>query len=387
MTNRVVLDLFLGDSGKGKIVDLLAEKSIAVVRYNGSNNAGHTLKVCGKTFKTHAVPSGVLYAHTTNFIGHGCAINPKVLIKEIEMFKDSKVFISGQAHLILPHHIEIDIDRESRFQIGTTKQGVGPVFEDKVSRRGIRYQDLLLSENELMKKISQQLVERQKLSFSVMNELKTYKEKLSDRIIFDGVEFIHKLKKTGDIVFEGAQGTYLDIDMGNYPFVTSSNTTIGSVFTGTGISPKDIDEVIGIFKAYGSYVGTRTDFPDIEEESLNNKLCELGNEYGTTTGRRRRLCWLDLDLIKKAIMINGCTHLGITRLDTLGQMPIIKVKYNNNLVEFEPWGDLKSISDINILPEKCLTFIRYIEAALEMKISILGVGAERQEVIFNDYQF
>lgn len=383
MVNRVVLDLFLGDSGKGKIVDLLAKRSVGVIRFNGSNNAGHTLSVDGKVFKTHAVPSGVLYQNITNFIAHGCAINPEVLFKEIAMFPKSKVVISGDAHIIFPHHIETDCYRESLFKIGTTKQGVGPVFEDKAARRGLRYKDFLLSEQEFVEKVHKQN------SNTNLNDYRDFYQKykaITSSVIIDGVEFIHQLKKSGDLVFEGAQGTYLDVDLGHYPYCTSSNTTIGAVFTGTGISPKDINEVVGIFKAYGSYVGTREDFLDIEEQDLNDQLCDLGQEFGATTGRRRRLCWLDLDQIKRSIMINGCSHLGMTRLDTLGQMPVIKIKFQNKLHQFESWGDLKGVSDINQLPLSCMQYISFVEKALEMQIAIFGVGAEREAVLFQNYK-
>lgn len=381
MPNTVVLDLFLGDSGKGKITDYLAPQHLGVVRFNGSNNAGHTLYVDGTKYKTHAVPSGVLHSHTINFIGHGCVINPAILLQEIQTFAhlNPAIYVSGQAHVVLPSHIEMDIARELKYNIGSTQQGVSPAYESKANRSGIRYENFLLTEEEFITLGSQ----RTSLSPSELAPIWGLGQQLRDNIITDGVEFIHELKARGSILLEGAQGCFLDIDVGDYPFVTASNCTIGSVLTGTGLSIRDIDEVIGVFKAYGSYVGTKTSFPDIEDVSLNNQLCELGQEYGATTGRRRRLCWLDLDLIARAIQINGPTKLCLTRLDTLGQMPVIKVKHNAELVNFEPWGDISNCRNIQALPPSALRFLDFIERSLKMPIWAVGNGPNREDLLLN----
>jgi adenylosuccinate synthase len=376
MKNVVVLDLFLGDSGKGKIVDYLASRASNVVRFNGSNNAGHTLKVGNDVFKTHAVPSGILYNHTINFIAHGCAIDPLVLLKEIEQFKhlNDKIVISGQAHIIMPDHIELDIEREKRFAIGSTRRGVSPAFEAKYGRRGLRYIDLFLSYEEFCQKANSNLDLELFYNESI---------KLREHIISDGVEFIHELTRL-PTVFEGAQGTFLDIDIGDYPFVTASNCTIGSVFTGTGLNPKQIDEVVGVIKSYGSYVGTNQSFDDIKDETINDLLCELGQEYGTTTGRRRRLCWLDLDQISKAIKINGPTKLAITRLDTLGQLPFAYIKSQGVLKKFETWGDLSNISSIQDLPSAAKEFLSFIENTLNVPIWAVGIGPERSQLLIKE---
>lgn len=382
MTNTVVLDLFLGDSGKGKIIDYLAEKANSVVRFNGSNNAGHTLKLDSQTYKTHALPSGVLYSHITNFIGHGCVINPVQLLKEIETFKhfNSKIYISGNAHMILPYHISDDIQRESHRGVGSTKQGVSPAFEAKSGRRGIQYKDLLLSETEFKEKVrfALPIISYQFQATEIYEQLG---ERLRPYIVKDSINFIHNLAKSGGMLFEGAQGTFLDIDVGEYPYVTASNCTIGAVLTGTGLNMKQIDEIVGVIKAYGSYVGTSVNFVDIADQELNDKLCELGQEYGATTGRRRRLCWLDLDQIELAVKINGPTKLAITRMDTLGQLSKIYLKHNNELIPFKPWGDLKGITNIEDLPFSAKKYLDYIETALSTPIWAVGVGAERKELL------
>lgn len=382
MTNTVVLDLFLGDSGKGKIVDYLASTAAGVIRFNGSNNAGHTLKVNNQVFKTHAVPSGVLYKHTTNFIGHGCIIDPFVLNKEIQDFKkiNPKIFISGNAHIILPYHIALDTFREQTRGIGSTKRGVSPAYEAKAGRYGLQYRDLFLSRQAFENKLSLIFDTKQtKQALEVYDQLGKI---LRPHIIEDSIEFIHDLASKGSLVFEGAQGTYLDIDIGEYPFVTSSNCTIGAVLTGTGLNLKQIHQVIGVVKAYGSYVGTNNTFNDIQQQDLNDKLCELGQEYGTTTGRRRRLCWLDLDKINTAIKINGPDKLVITRMDTLGQLPKVFLKHNNELIEFSPWGDLQNIKSYSELPSSAQHFLNYIENTTKSPIWAIGTGASRDQLLF-----
>jgi len=209
-------------------------------------------------------------------------------------------------------------------------------------------------------------------------------EQLKPYIVEDGVGFMHELISKGSVVFEGAQGTFLDIDVGDYPFVTSSNCTIGAVFTGTGINPKQLDEVIGVIKAYGSYVGTSSKFDDIKDSKINDQLCQLGQEYGATTGRRRRLCWLDLDKIKLATQINGPTKLVITRMDTLGQLPEINIKYQNQLHKFEPWGDLDQVQNMQDLPKSATCYLDFIEKVLQVPIWAVGVGPARKDLIIKD---
>ena len=382
MKNTVVLDLFLGDSGKGKIVDYLAESANAVIRFNGSNNAGHTLVLEGKKYKTHSIPSGVLYPHTTNFIAHGCVIDPFKLIKEIDLFKEinNKIFISGNAHIILPSHIEQDRQKEESGKgIGSTRQGVAFAYASKYARTGLQFKDLLLTKHNLINKCIQQMSE------DILDEVAyIYDEcasRLKDHIVVDSVSFIHSLVNQGSLVFEGAQGTFLDVDLGDYPFVTSSNCSIGAVLTGTGLNMKQIHEVIGVIKAYGSYVGTNSEFQDIQEQEINDLLCELGEEYGTTTGRRRRLCWLDLDQVSKAAKINGPDKLVITRMDTLGQLPIVYAKFNNQLKQFKPWGDLQHIKSIEKLPLSAQEYLNFIQQATGAPVWGVGTGPSREQLL------
>ena len=382
MKHTAVLDLFLGDSGKGKITDFLAKEANSVIRFNGSNNAGHTLELDGQVYKTHALPSGVLYSHITNFIGHGCVINPEQLSREIDTFKGfkSKIHISGNAHMILPYHIEADIEREKLRGVGLTKQGVSPAFEAKAGRRGVQYKELLLPREAFLQKMRLELSLPHQ--FQIMKVYDTFSKRLKPYIVEDSISFIHNLASKGPMVFEGAQGTFLDIDIGEYPFITASNCTVGSIMTGTGLNMSHVQEIIGVVKAYGSYVGSSTTFPDITDNNLNDKLRELGQEYGATTGRPRRLCWLDLDKIKQATMINGPTKLAITRMDTLGQLPEIYLKYENTFVYFKPWGDLKAAPSIGNLPESAQHFLNFIERVLQVPIWAVGTGPSRNDLIF-----
>lgn len=382
MRNSAVLDLFLGDSGKGKIVDYLAKDAIGTIRFNGSNNAGHTLMFEGKKYKTHSIPSGILYPHTINFIAHGCVINPLKLIEEIEAFKqiNNKVFISGNAHIILPSHIRQDCEKEESGKgIGSTKQGVSPAYASKYARTGIQFKDLLLPKHDYLNKC---LI---KIAKDLLEEVVFIYEKCSDilknHIVIDGVDFIHNLANKGNLVFEGAQGTFLDIDIGEYPFVTSSNCTVGAILTGTGLNTKHLHEVIGVIKAYGSYVGANLEFQDIKDQQINDLLCKLGEEFGTTTGRRRRLCWLDLDQIAISNKINGSDKLAITRMDTLGQLPQVYLKHQNNLIQFEPWGNLQHISDIDELPLSAQKFLDYIQKVLKTPIWAVGTGPSREQLL------
>lgn len=383
MTNTVVIDLFLGDSGKGKIVDYLAQTHKAVVRFSGANNAGHTLSIDGREYKTHAIPSGVLYPHTTNYIAHGCTIDPFVLVDEISTFSNlnSEVYISGQAHVILPRHVRLDKMNEERFNIGSTKRGVAPAYAAKTGRYGMRYEDFFLERPQFSTAMEKRFLTDPFYSEQdYLNVYDTVRDKLIPHIIKDGVAFMHSLLDTGSVLFEGAQGCFLDVDVGDYPYVTSSNCTIGAVLTGTGANHKDLNEIVGVVKAYGSYVGTNVDFNDLEEE-LNDKLSSLGQEFGATTGRRRRLCWLELDKIKKAVRINGPTKLVVTRMDTLGQLPKICIRYKGELVEFEPWGDLSNVNSIENLPQSARNFISFIEQQTEVPVWAIGVGPERKDLL------
>jgi len=366
MKNYVILDLYLGDSGKGKISDYLSslEGAKAVIRFNGSNNAGHTIKHENKTYKTHCVPSGVLHPHIINLIGQGCNINIHKLLEEINCFPNAKIFISSNAHVITENHIQRDIEQEKIYSIGSTKQGVSPSYQDKYARKGIRNGYFLLNENEFNEKIKKLGINEQ----TKEEYIKLYnqaKELIKPYVKTNCNQFVNELLKQGGVVFEGAQGTYLDIDMGDYPFVTSSNTTIGSVFTGTGANPKLVDCVIGVFKAYSTYVGTNNSFKDLPE-AIGNKLCELGHEYGTTTGRKRRVGWLDLDAINNACEINGVDKCIMTKLDILSHLDIYKLIHNG---EEQSFDNKKS-------------FMNYLSNNIKSPIWAVGVGPERKDLYF-----
>ncbi|MEK7791306.1 MAG: adenylosuccinate synthase, partial [Deltaproteobacteria bacterium] len=333
MTNsRVVVGVQWGDEGKGKIVDLLAEESDLVVRFQGGNNAGHTVVVDGQSFFLHLIPSGILHSRTKCLIANGVVVDPKICLEEIIHLKekgflknDENLLISENAHVIMPYHRLIDIAREndaSKTKIGTTGRGIGPAYADKVSRQGIRVSDLL-DKYRLKRKLEPILDEK---NFLLVNYFK--KKPLSlDKLVDEYYGYAERLKMyVGDtssvlaqailenkkILFEGAQGVLLDIDHGTYPFVTSSNTVAGAVSSGAGVSPKDIGEILGVFKAYTTRVGTGpfpTELPADLKDNIGDYLQKKGHEFGTTTGRRRRCGWLDLVALKYAIQISGVTTL------------------------------------------------------------------------------
>ena len=415
----VVLGSFFGDEGKGKIIDYLSSKANVAVRCTGGNNAGHTINVNGKKFAFHLIPSGILHEKTKAVIGNGVVIDPKVLVQEINELKAnnidiSNLYISDKAHIILPYHISMDKlleENRGKNKIGTTARGIGPSYCDKFERCGIRVEDFISPKFKELLNIN---VENKNKIFKAYNyetfsaeeiysEYSKYAEILKP-FVTDTIELIHSSIENGEnIVCEGAQATLLDIDFGTYPFVTSSNPTIGGICSGSGIGAKNIGEVYGVLKAYSSRVG---EGPYITEEnnSIGDTIRELGHEYGTTTKRPRRCGWLDAVALKYASRINGFTGLAINHVDTIGKLDKIKlcVAYNHNgeistkfstnseylgnctpvYEEFEGnFGDLTGITRREDLPEKAQKYLSRIEEITKIPIKFIGTGAGRENMI------
>lgn len=415
---NVVLGTFYGDEGKGKIIDYLSENADASIRCSGGNNAGHTINVNGKKYAFHLIPSGILNENTKAIIGNGVVIDPKVLIEEIEDLKSNgfsvnNLYISDKAHIIMPYHIMMDkLQEEIREnKIGTTARGIGPAYTDKFERSGIRVEDFIsdkfevLAKNNIIKnnKIFK-LYGKDELDVEkTINEYKEYALYLKKYVV-DTVDMIHELlEEDKKIVCEGAQAALLDIDFGNYPFVTSSNPTIGGVCTGTGIGPKYIGEVYGVLKAYSSKVGEGM-FMTEQDNEIGDTIRELGHEYGTTTKRPRRCGWLDLVALKYAARIDGLTGLAINHMDTIGKLDKIKLcvgyEYNGKKTmrfstnndylkkctpiyeEFDGnFGDISNITKREELPENAKKYLNRIEEIVNVPIKFIGTGADRNNMI------
>ena len=411
-----------GDEGKGKFTDLLARDMDMVVRYQGGHNAGHTLVVEGQTFKLQLVPSGVLYSHVTPMIGNGVVIDPKVLIDEMDRLTAAgvdcgKLKVSGNAHLILPYHQTLDVVAErhlGRNKLGTTKRGIGPAYADKAARVGLRVQDLL-DPKIFREKLGVVLHEKNPLLAKVYNrlpfELETvaeqYLEECRPRLephIADTVGLVHDALETGqNVLFEGAQAMFLDLDHGTYPFVTSSNPVAGGVCVGAGVGPRHIDRVIGVTKAYISRVGSGP-FPCELTDDIGDHLVDVGREYGTNTKRRRRCGWLDTVMLRHAVRVNSLSDLAITKLDVLDALDPIKVcvayevdgqrcnsmPYHQSEIhravpiyeELPGWRtDLSEVGDRSELPQEAEDYLRFIEEQAGVPASLVGVGPGRDQFI------
>lgn len=422
MPGYVVVGTQWGDEGKGKIIDVLGHKADYVVRFQGGNNAGHTVVVNGEKFILHLLPSGMLHGQGKCIIGPGVVIDPKVLLKELDTLeaKGAKIdhlFISDRAHLIMPYHIQLDILKEEKSgdnKIGTTKRGIGPCYADKFSRVGIRVTDFLDMEI-FAKKLKFNLKEKNEL-FSkiynapemdfetIFNEYKGYAERLKHRVIDSVPEINSALDNNKFVLFEGAQAMMLDINYGTYPYVTSSSPTSGGVTVGTGISPKKIDRVIGVMKAYTTRVGEGPFITELNNE-LGEKIRKIGGEYGATTGRPRRCGWLDLVVGKYAVDINGLTDVVITKIDVLSGLETIKIctgyKINGKVYTSVPasteklvyakpvyeelpgWTeDISNMKNYEELPENCKKYLKRIEEFLGCQITVVSVGPDRTQNIF-----
>ena len=400
--NTLILGLQWGDEGKGKIVDNLSENTDVVCRFQGGHNAGHTIKVNGEKTVLHLIPSGILHNNAQCLIGNGVVLALDALDKEINELKsrginfNNRFFVSSACTLILPTHISIDQTRDKKESIGTTGRGIGPAYEDKIGRRSIRFgdignQNILKEKVELLVDYHNRLLkdlynDKPHDVDEVFNEIIKYKH-LYEEFCVDSQDLMYEfVKNKKSILFEGAQGTLLDIDHGTYPYVTSSSTTAGGVSTGLGIGPKYIDKIIGISKAYATRVGEGPFLTELFDED-GELLAKRGNEFGATTGRPRRCGWLDLVALKKAVFTNSVTNLCITKLDVLDETEIIKVciKYENNnpvYKEFDGWlSSTEGITQYSELPEKAKIFIEYIEKFIECSASIISTGPSRDQTI------
>lgn len=421
MTATVVLGAQWGDEGKGRVVDFFAEKADYVVRFQGGNNAGHTIVVGDQKLVLSLIPSGILYPNCVPVIASGTVIDPKVLLAEMDMaiergLDPSVLKLSSNAHLIMPYHRKLDAAIErylGKNQIGTTKKGIGPAYTDKYSRVGIRIQDLF-DEKIFRTKVEAALEDKNKILPRVYNTLPMdpdeiieeyleYAELLRPHVTDTSLLLWNAIKNGKTVLFEGAQGTLLDVDHGTYPFVTSSNPTAGGAAIGSGIGPKAIDEIVGVAKAYISRVGTGP-FPTELSDEVGDTMIELGGEYGTVTGRRRRCGWLDLPALRYAVRVNSLTKVFLTKMDILSAFDTIKVAtayesggkiytdfpaqqsvlYNCQPVydELPGWQvDITGIREFDDLPKAAQAYIEYIQDAIGVSIGWVSVGPERSQLI------
>ena len=402
-SNTLILGLQWGDEGKGKIVDALSEEVYAVCRFQGGHNAGHTIKVNGQQTVLHLTPSGILHPNVNCVIGNGVVLSLEALDKEINDLVDAGInfdnrfFVSSGCALILPSHISIDKVRDKKESIGTTGRGIGPSYEDKIARRAVRFGDLgneqiLREKVELLvsyhNRLLVELYEEEPHDIDhVIAELLSFKH-LYDKYCIDTQGLIYDwiIKENQSLLFEGAQGTLLDIDHGTYPYVTSSSTTAGGVSTGLGLGPKYINKIIGISKAYCTRVGEGP-FPTELFDDNGKMLAEKGNEFGATTGRPRRCGWLDLLALKKAVFTNSVTDICLTKLDVMDEFNSIEVciDYQGDqpvYKTFEGWkSSTEGITEFKNLPLKAQEYINFIEDFVGCNISIVSTGPSRDQTI------
>lgn len=414
---KEIVGIQWGDEGKGRASYYESKAAGVVIRATGGNNAGHTVVANGKKFAMHLLPSSIIRDGVKSVIGPGVVIDPDVLISEIETMKSAgirintqKLFISGKAHIIMPHHKELDVlyEEMKTKKVGTTKRGIGPCYSEKSDRTGIRMYDLISGTltpdkiKESLKKANILFKETGHPTFDeneIFKLCQKWKEELGKYICDTQFIIMEAHKNKEDIVIEGAQALYLDLDHGDYPFVTSSNPNASGTASGAGIGPTLIDEVIGVIKAYCSRVGEGP-FPTEQENEIGDKIRDLGHEYGTTTGRPRRCGWLDLVMIRNAAFINGLTGLCVNHVDTIGKLPEIKVcigyKYNGKEIEYVPmnrevcepiyktfegnWDTSKS-KTYEDLPENAKKYIEFIEKYTGVKVKYIGIGADESRTI------
>ena len=423
MSNVVVIGTQWGDEGKGKVVDLLTAGVDLVVRFQGGNNAGHTLVVNGKQFIFHIIPSGILHKDKKCLIGNGVVVNPRILLQEIEGLKKAgievntkRLSLSDKAHIIMPYHEAIDLAREAargREKLGTTGRGIGPCYEDKVARTGIRAVDLTEPDT-LEEKIKANLEEKNFYldkflgaealdPMSVLDEYLQIAPKLTPFITDVSLEMAKAIKMNKNVLFEGAQGTHLDIDHGTYPFVTSSNPVAGMACAGSGIGPKQLHHVVGIVKAYTTRVGAGPFVTELEDNT-GDYIQARGKEFGATTGRRRRCGWLDLVTIGDSVRLNGLDSLAITKLDVLTGLELLKTCVGYDLDgerlshrpaslkkmarcapvydELPGWDeDISQVRRLEELPVQARAYLKAIEEIVGVPISIVSVGPGREETI------
>ena len=429
MPNVVVVGAQWGDEGKGKIVDLLTQYADVVVRFQGGNNAGHTLVVGGEKTVLHLIPAGILHAGKVCVIGNGVVVDPEVLILEIDRLKqkgflsdDGQLVVSLDAHVIMPWHKAIDVAREKSMgegKIGTTGRGIGPTYEDKVARRGVRIRDLL-DEDRLRRKVKDRVAlareELARLGASAdLDEAALVKRAAEQgrriaRHAADASLWLYRAVKAGrSLLFEGAQGTLLDVDHGTYPFVTSSNTVAGNAVVGSGLGPRVVDYVLGISKAYSTRVGCGP-YPTELQDETGERLRKIGNEFGATTGRPRRTGWLDAVALRFAVRVNGLDGLALTKLDVLTGFETVKIavayRIDGKVHEEMPgdpelqeraqpiyeelpgWsGKMEGLRTWDDLPPRARDYVRRVEELSGVKVVGLSVGADRGETILVENPF
>ena len=421
MSTTVVLGAQWGDEGKGKVTDFFASTADYVVRFQGGNNAGHTIVVGENKIALSLTPSGVLYPNCTPVIGSGCVVDIGFLKQELEMLNEKnintdKLVISANAHVVMPYHKLLDELIEESLgenKIGTTKKGIGPCYADKIQRKGIRIQDLLDETNFEIK--VRKNIEDVNLTLTkiydhpplvvddILDEFSTYKDIVTNHVADASLLIANAIKNKKTILFEGAQGTLLDIDHGTYPFVTSSNTSSGNAAIGSGVGPKNIDRIVGVTKAYISRVGSGP-FLTEQKNEIGDFLIEKGAEFGVVTGRRRRCGWLDLISLKYSVRVNSLTELFITKLDVLSGLEELKLcvgykdndevitdyPFNQNVLNtaepvyktFDGWtDDISTVKSFEDLPNNAQSYIKAIEAFIEVPITFISVGPERTENI------
>ncbi len=421
MNTFILLGAQWGDEGKGKFIDILSPKVDYIVRYNGGNNAGHTVVTDQGKFVLHLLPSGILNKNTTCIIANGVVLNPKGFLEEVEFLNSlgidtTNIYISDHAHIVMPYHLILDALNETTsegIKIGTTKKGIGPCYSDKFARLGIRVADLidekvfhqkLTQILPIKNKILKNIYGEQELSFDeIFNEYMEYSKLIKPRVKDTSLMLNTAIKNNKKILFEGAQGTMLDIDFGTYPYVTSSNAIAGGVFNGSGLAPRKIDKIIGISKAYTTRVGEGP-FPSEMEDDLQEIVRKHGNEFGATTKRPRRCGWLDVFALKYSIELNGITDLVLTKIDILKNVDEIKIctgyEVKGKIIEYMPKTlkelekvkpiyqtfpsfkeDISSIKNFEELPQECKNFVLELEKLINCKISIVSVGSNNNETI------
>jgi len=422
MANVVVIGAQWGDEGKGKVVDIYTEHADEVVRYQGGNNAGHTLVVGDEKTVLHLIPSGVLHAGKRCIIGNGVVFDPKVFLQEVGNLKkkgylqdDSQLVIDGNVHIIMPWHVAIDLAREKSVdrKIGTTGRGIGPTYEDKIGRRGIRLYELI-KPHLLRKRIEELLPEKNFLleqyfgeapldADTIFDEYNGYARQIEKHLGCTSTLLDQSIRAGKNVLFEGAQGTMLDIDHGTYPYVTSSSTVTGGVCTGTGLGPQVIDAVIGISKAYCTRVGEGP-FPSELLDEMGDRLRAAGQEFGATTGRPRRCGWFDAVALREAVRLNGLTGLAITKLDVLNDLPTIKLvtayAYQGQTLdvfprdpevlrdctpvfeEMEGWQcELSAAKTFDDLPAQAKTYLARLEELSGCPAAMISIGPRRDQTI------
>lgn len=419
MSTVVVVGTQWGDEGKGKITDFLAESAEVVARYQGGNNAGHTILINDRKYKLHLIPSGIFYPDKICVLGNGMVINPAALIEEIQYIHDNgfstaNLRISDRAHVIMPYHLlldELEEERKGENKIGTTKKGIGPCYMDKAARNGIRIADMMDAEEfarkarrivEEKNKLIEQVYGREGLDAeAIIREYLGYAEKIRPYVTDTSVVLNDAIDQGKRVLFEGAQGVMLDIDQGTYPYVTSSNPTAGGVCIGSGVGPTKIHQVIGVAKAYTTRVGDGP-FPTELHDDIGQWIREKGNEYGTTTGRPRRVGWFDSVVVRHARRVSGLTGLSVNSLDVLTGLETVKIctgyEYRGQLIEHYPaslnvlseckavyeelpgWKeDISGVRSLDELPDNARRYLERIAQLTGVPISIFSVGRNRQQ--------